>query len=199
MYLAVGTRPDIAFAVALLSKFVVNPGYKHWQAALHVLRYLRGTHDHGLRYAKASHAATELTDEMRLQLAEALYGFVDADFATDPDSSRSVSGQVFVMNGGAISWRSKQQPIVTTSTCHAEYVAACEASRETVWLRELLSEMGLEIGAPTPLYEDNVAALFLSENPAVSCNRPFETHQTEMALFAPVCSGRTSEAAESRN
>ena len=68
-----------------------------------------------------------------------------------------------------------------------------------MWLRELLSEMGLEIGAPTALYEDNEAALFLSENPAVSCNRPFETHQTEMALFAPVCSGRNFEAAESRN
>ena len=71
-------------------------------------------------------------------------------------------------NGGAVSWRSKQQPIVTTSTCHAEYVAACEASRECVWIRELLSEMGLKCTEPTTLYEDNEAALFLSENPATT-------------------------------
>ena len=168
LYLAIGTRPDIAYSIGVLSRYVAYYDMEHWEAALHVLRYLRGTANHGLRYVKRSQPTTELTDNLRSQLTKSLYGFVDADFATDPETSKSVSGQVFMTSGGAVSWRSKQQPIVTTSTCHAEYVAACEASRECVWIRQLLSEMGLKFIEPTTLYEDNEAALFLSENPATT-------------------------------
>ena len=168
LYLAVGTRPDIAFAIGLLSRFVSCYGAEHWAAALHVLRYLRGTPDHGLRYAKRGRASDSFTEEDAHGLVELLQGYVDADFATDPDTSRSVSGQIFTLNGGAISWRAKQQSLVTTSTCHAEYVAACEASRETVWLREFLSELGFSMDKPTHVFEDNEAARFLSENPATT-------------------------------
>ena len=73
-----------------------------------------------------------------------------------------------MMNGGPVSWRSKQQKIVATSTCHAEYVSACEACRECVWLRELLSEMGFELKDPTTMFEDNESATFISNNPVSS-------------------------------
>ena len=103
-------------------------------------------------------------------LEESLYAFVDSDWAGDHDTSRSVStGQVFMMNRGPVSWRSKQQKIVATSTtCHAEYVAACEACRECVWIRELMNEIGFTLKKPTEIYEDNESTLFLSNNPVSS-------------------------------
>lgn len=168
MYLAVGTRPDIAFAMSVLSRFVSNPGEQHWNAALHVLRYLRGTPDHGLHYGRPSSPIGEMNAEILQALENGTFGYVDADWATDPETSKSISGQVFVMNGSAISWRSKQQSIIATSTCHAEYIAACEAARECVWLREMLSEMGFAAVKPTCIFEDNEAAIFLSNNPATT-------------------------------
>lgn len=168
LYLAIGTRPDIAYSIGVLSRYVAFYDTEHWEAALHVLRYLRGTANHGLTYKKRSGTAKELSVEDANSPIKELYGFVDADFATDFTTSKSISGHVFIMSGSAVSWRSKQQPIVATSTCHAEYVAACEAAREAVWLRELLREIGFKTLAPTPVYEDNEAALFLSENPATT-------------------------------
>ena len=166
MYLAIGTRSDIQFAVSLLSRYLSKPSAQHWNAGTHVLRYLRGTRNLAIRYVKKSELADGISDEWLSELNTSLHGHVDSDFASDVDTSRSVTGQVFLCSGGPVSWRSKQQSIVTTSTCHAEYVAACEAARECVWMREFIQELGLDLTSPTTIREDNEAALFLSDNPA---------------------------------
>ena len=136
MYLAVGSRPDIAFDVSMLSRFVSKHNLLLWKAALHVLRYRRGRLNVSIRFDKRTRAVRKVTEDLRALLETGFFGYVDSDFATDPSTSRSISGQIFMMNGGPVSWRSKQQPLVTTSTSHAEYVAGCEAARECVWIRE---------------------------------------------------------------
>ena len=133
MYAMVCTRPDIAHAVGLLSRFMSNPGKEHWTAVKRVFRYLRGTSDYGLCYQ--GRTGLEIMLDIR--------GFVDADWAGDLDQRRSTSGYVFSLFGGAVSWMSKRQSVVALSTTEAEYIAATHASKEAVWLQRLCSSMGL--------------------------------------------------------
>jgi hypothetical protein len=107
-------------------------------------------------------------DKKHLRTQVSLQAYVDANYATDKETSKSVSGHVFVMTGGAVSWRSKRQSVVATSTCQAEYIAVSEMSREAVWLRSLLEEIGLDQLPPTRAHEDNEAARFLAHHPAVT-------------------------------
>lgn len=166
MYLAVGSRPDIAQATSLLARFSNNPGQDHWEALLHLLRYLRGKPNVGLTYEKKEKAIS--FNMNHLQGQHLLQAYVDANYATDKETSKSVSGQVFTMAGGAVSWKSKKQSVVATSTCHAEYIAAAEMAREAVWIRSLLEEIGFTGLPPMRAYEDNEAARFLAHHPAVT-------------------------------
>jgi len=120
-YLATATRPDIAFAVGRLSRFVSAPMVAHLAAAKVVLRYLAGTKAKGLWY----------------QQDGALVGYSDADFAADKDTRRSTSGNVFLLQGAAVSWKSKLQGSVATSKTEAEYVSAGMAAKELVWVQRL--------------------------------------------------------------
>lgn len=105
MYAQVCTRPDIAFAVSVLSRFQSNPGPEHWKAAKKVMRYLKKTKDFMLVYKQSDY----------LQVV----GYSDSDFAGCPDDLKSTSGYVFLMAGGAISWKSCKQTLVTSSTMQA--------------------------------------------------------------------------------
>jgi len=118
LYLSTTTRPDIAFAVGVLSRFMSCPEEDHMRAAKGVLRYLRGTTRLGVVYSGS----------------EPLQGFVDADCAGDIDGRRSTTGFVFTSKGGAIAWASKSQLTVATSTAEAEYAAAAMATKEALWL-----------------------------------------------------------------
>jgi hypothetical protein len=119
MYL-VNTRPDICFAVNMLSQFQVEPRHEHWIAAKHILRYLRGTITYGLRYASNSDVQ--------------LHGFTDSDWAGSADDRKSTSGMCFSMGSAMISWASRKQKSVALNTAEAEYIAACDACTEAVWL-----------------------------------------------------------------
>jgi hypothetical protein len=90
-----------------------------------------------------------------------LQGFVDADGASQ-DHRRAISGYVFMVDGGAVSWMSKKQEIVTLSTTEAEYVAATHAAKEAVWLRRLFGELFPPITNPTTLHGDNKSAIALA-------------------------------------
>eukprot|EP00170_Pyropia_yezoensis_P002164 contig_9108_g2168 len=116
LYLASCTRPDISFAVGRLARYGAAPTVTHQAAAKTVLRYLKGTTNWGLQYTTQS----------------PLLGYSDTDYAGDVDTRRSTTGYTLVMNGGAISWQSKVQPTVATSTTEAEYIAAAQASREAI-------------------------------------------------------------------
>src|SRR5690606_39426731 len=113
MYLATHTRPDISFAVSLLSRFSSCPTLRHWNGIKHVFRYLQGTKDLGLFYTKQS--------------KDGLVGFADAGFNSDPHNAKSQTGYVFTHGGTAISWRSMKQTITATSSNHSEILAIHEA------------------------------------------------------------------------
>jgi hypothetical protein len=124
MYLT-NTRPDICFAVNTLSQYMVEPRHVHLVAAKHVLRYLKGTIDYGLRYVS--------DHEISLQ------GFTDSDWAGSVADRKSTSGCCFSFGSAMISWFSRKQTSVAPSTVEAEYIAACSTSSEVVWLWKLLA------------------------------------------------------------
>ncbi|XP_059595595.1 secreted RxLR effector protein 161-like [Vitis vinifera] len=125
MYAQVCTRPDIAYIVGMLGRYLSNPGMDHWRAAKRVMRYLQRTKEYMLTYR-------------RLDKLE-LIGYSDSDFAGCQDSRRSTSGYIYLLAGGAISWRSAKQTLVTSSTMEAEFVACYEASNQGIWLRNFVT------------------------------------------------------------
>ena len=151
MYAMLGTRPDIAFAVSTLSRYMAKPGPEHITAAKQVLRYLKGSIN------------LELTFRGDLR---SLIGYTDADWAGDIDTRRSTSGYLFNIGSGSISWSSKRQPTVSLSSCEAEYQGQTQATKEAMWLRRLLNEL-VDQGEPnvTIIYGDNQGALALAKNP----------------------------------
>ena len=145
-------------AVNQLSRFMSAPSVAHLRAAKHVLRYLRGTGSIGLCYRRAAGS----------ELSNVLSGFADASWASQPGTSRSVSGYVFMFNGGAVSWRCKLQSTIALSTAEAEFDALCAATREAMYLRGLLQEMGLQQQQATTIFEDNQPCIALARNPMTS-------------------------------
>lgn len=153
LYLASCTRPDIAYVVGVLSRFVAKPSNEHWAVAKRVLRYLRGTTDLGITYGPTS---------------TSLEGFSDSDLGGDPDRRRSTSGSMFLLHGGAVLWTSALQRTVAASTCEAEYIAATQATKNALWLRKLLAGLsGRSALVPicVPIRGDNSAALALLNEP----------------------------------
>lgn len=153
MYQMLGTRPDTAYAVATLGRHAANPGAEHQRALDRTFKYLRGTSD------------WELVFRRGIPGGETLNGYVDADWASDVNDRKSTSGFVFMLAGGAICWSSKKQASVALSSTEAEYIAAAHASKEVVWLRRLLSELGQAPNAPTRLHIDNQSAIAIAKNP----------------------------------
>ena len=154
MYLAVATCPDIAYAVHCLGSFTSNPDMSHWMAAKRILRYLSGTRNHGITY-RAKETDNNETN---------LLGYSDASYANNNDLT-SVSGYVFLMNEGAITWGSKKQNDVSLSTTESEYIALAEAAREATWLRNLLKDLGFAQPKPTVIFGDNSGSLAIAKNP----------------------------------
>jgi hypothetical protein len=148
MYAMVCTRPDIAHAVGVVSRYMNNPGKEHWEAVKWILRYLRGTATHALCFGGSD---------------TVLQGYVDSDMAGDKDSRRSTTGYVFTIGGTTISWISKLQKVVALSTTEAEYVVATEASKEMIWLQRFMEELGKK-QENSRLYCDSESAIHLAKN-----------------------------------
>lgn len=149
-YLAVGTRPDISFTVGRLASFLDCYQPEHWEAAIRVVRYLKGTR--------------LLTLQLGGTTPVKLIGYSDSDYANCPISSKSIGGYCYSLGSGAVSWSSQKQKTVTDSSCYAEYIALHDASHEAVFLRQLLSGVNLLPPSPTPLFCDNDAASQLTED-----------------------------------
>ena len=128
LYVSVWSRPDIAFALSELSRFVASPGTTHLQVAKHLLRYLKATKHFSLTYSCQGSvpASANRTNQ--------LWGYVDSDWAGCPDLRKSTSGYALLLNGAAISWKSKRQPIVALSTAEAEFVAASSLVQEVIYV-----------------------------------------------------------------
>jgi hypothetical protein len=157
MYAMLGTRPDIAFAVTQLSQFSSNPGFPHWLALKRVLRYLNGTMDYKLVYG-----ASKIPKGLPM-----LTGYCDADWASNIDDRRSITGYVFMLCGGAVSWQTKKQPTVALSSVEAEYMAATQSTKEAMWFRAFLNELGIAniTSSPTTIFSDSQGGIALVKNP----------------------------------
>ncbi|MCO5557722.1 hypothetical protein L7F22_011293 [Adiantum nelumboides] len=143
MYAMIATRPDIAFAVGVVSRYMSNPGKKHWEAVKGILRYFKAT-----KHMCICYGSQELS----------VMGYRDSDYAGDLDNKRSTLRYVFTMAGGTVSWRFKLQTCVTQSTTEAEYVAASEACKEAIWLGRLVTDLGIKEETPM-LHCDNQSAI----------------------------------------
>lgn len=152
MYLATTTRPDIAFAVRELAKFMSNYGLAHWAAAKHLLRYLQGTRSRGLILGHRDHPYPIFR------------AFTDSDWGMG-EKRRSISGYVMLMGRSPICWSAKQQAVVALSTCEAEYLACGHASCQILWLRHLLAELGYPQHHATCLFCDNNGTVACTHDP----------------------------------
>jgi hypothetical protein len=153
MYPMLGTHPDIAYAMAALGRHAANPGTEHQHALDRAFKYLRATSDWELVFQRGMHKGSTLN------------GYVDADWASDVNDCKSTSGFVFMLAGGAVCWSSKKQASVALSSTEAEYIAAAHATKEVVWLRRLLNELGQAPRDPTLLHVDNQSAIAIVQNP----------------------------------
>jgi hypothetical protein len=150
MYLT-NTRPNICFVVNTLSQYMVEPRHVHLIAAKHVMRYLKGTIEYGIKY--------DVDCEFRL------HGYFDSDWAGSVTDRKSTSGCCFSLGSGMISWFSRKQASVALSTTEEKYMGACLACTEAVWLRKLLSGLfDIELDAAT-ICCDNQSCIKLSVNP----------------------------------
>ena len=145
---ALATRPDITFAVSTVARFASNPGPAHWEAVKQIFRYLAGTRDLWLSYGETRRT---------------LSGYTDADGSMGEDR-RAISGYAFLIDGGAVSWSSKRQEVISLSTTESEYVAATHGVKEALWLRSLLSEVFGPAKDATTMLCDNQSAIALARD-----------------------------------
>lgn len=144
-YLADMTRPDLAYAVGILAKYLCNPGFAHWTAVKHVFQYLQVTKESWLVLG---------SDE-----GKGLISYTDSD-GMSTEGRKPISGYVFDFHG-IMNWSSKQQKLVTRSTTKAEYIALSGAAHEAIWMSRLLSQLfKLEL-FPVTIYCDSQSAIAL--------------------------------------
>ena len=145
------TRPDMAFAVSILSRYMHSPRTSHGDTLKRVLRYLRGTVGYGLSYKKGE--------------TKRLVGFSDSSHNTDPDDGRSTTGHLFCLGETPVTWCSQKQDTVALSSCEAEFMAATEAAKQAIWLQDLVSEITGKKMEKTLIRVDNKSAIALAKNP----------------------------------
>ena len=152
MYAQVCLRLDIAYAVGMLGTYQSNPGMEHWKATKKVMRYLQRTKNHMLTYKNVDH----------LEMVR----YSDSDFVGCKDSRKSTSRYVFMLVGGAISWKSTKQMIIALSTMEAEFIACFEATSHAKWLRNFITRLQVvdSLSKPLQIYCNNLAAIFFSKN-----------------------------------
>lgn len=162
MYAMLGTRPDIAYAVTSLSQFSSNPGQAHWKAVKRVLRYLRGTIDYKLSY-HGDPATVSSTSSVSFH-DPSLVGYCDADWGSDVHDRKSITGYLFMLAGGAVSWQSKKQHTVALSSVEAEYMAATQASKEALWWKSFFHQLEIDIQGPVSIASDSMGSIALTKN-----------------------------------
>ncbi|RVW29739.1 Retrovirus-related Pol polyprotein from transposon RE2 [Vitis vinifera] len=150
IYLAV-TRPDLAYSVHILSQFMQEPRIEHWEAALRVVRYLKGTLGQGIL--------------LRADSDLSLQGWYDSDWAACPVTRRSLSGWLVFLRQSPISWKTKKQHTVSRSSAEAEYRAMAAVTCELKWLKELLLSLGVHHPKAIKLFCDRQSALHMAKNP----------------------------------
>ncbi|XP_048622596.1 secreted RxLR effector protein 161-like [Brassica napus] len=145
------TRSDLCYAVGVLSRYMHNPRDSYGQAIKHILRYVKGTTNYGMFF--------------KIDWSRSVVGYSDSSHNIDLDDGRSTSGHAFYYGSSLITWTSQNQQTVALSSCEAEFMAATEAAKQAIWIKELLSEILSKEGENVKLRIDNKSAIALSKNP----------------------------------
>jgi hypothetical protein len=148
------SRPDLSFAVGVVSRFVDTPKKSHMTAVKRILRYVQGTLEYGILFPSNNN-----------NIVNQLIGFSDSDWCGDQVDRRSTSGYIFKFLNAPISWCSKKQPVIALSSCEAEYIACAYAACQGIWLESLLKDLTIELSEPIQLFVDNQSAINLARNP----------------------------------
>lgn len=151
LFLSVVSRPDIAYAVSIVSQYLESPKKPHWNAVKRILKYIKGTLSYGILFK---------SNIKNLNLE----AFSDADFAGEQATARSTTGYLIRLGNSPITWGSKKQTCVSLSTTESEYISAGETTQVLLWISELIKELDLRREIPI-LYLDNQSAIKLIKNP----------------------------------
>ena len=135
IYMSIGTQPDISFAVQHLSQFMSNPAPAHWTAVKQVFWFLNSTCSLGILYHKGGEVEP--------------LAYSDADWGSDVNNHKSISGYIFQMSAGPISWQSKKRPTIALSSMEAKYMAKSLATQQTIWLWSLTAKLSIPYSRPT--------------------------------------------------
>lgn len=147
------TRPDIAYAVSMVSRFMHSPNEDHMKAVFRILRYLKSSPGKGLFFSKNGNLEVE--------------GYTDADWAGDKSDGKSTSGYFTFVGGNLVSWRSKKQKLVARSSAESEFRGMVHGVCELLWVKRIMQDLGLEVKETMNLYCDNQAALKIANNPVL--------------------------------
>jgi Reverse transcriptase (RNA-dependent DNA polymerase) len=154
MYLTLGTRPNLSYAIGVLGRYSANPGPDHQCALDRVFKYLRATSDCGLVFQRGTEKGLTLE------------GYADADWASNLNDRWSTLGYVFMLASAAVSWSLKKQTSVALSSTKAKYISGAHAAKELIWLRQLLARLSFAMNSPMTLLIDNQSAIAIAKNPA---------------------------------
>lgn len=159
IYLVLGSRPDLAFAVNKLAQFASKPTTKHWSGVKRVCRFIKGLLDASLILG--------LQPVGRLSSTGLIVGYFDAAFIDDKTDRQSTMAYAFFCGGSLVLWCSRKQRTIALSTTEAEYLAGTEATKEAIWIQVFLQSLGIERDrvCPAVLLGDNQGANSLSKNP----------------------------------
>ena len=160
----------MCLVISLAGRYQSNPRVDHWTSVKNILKYLKRTKDMFLVYG----GDKELI----------INGYIDASFDTDPDDSKSQTGYIFILNGGAVSWCSSKQSVVAGSTREAEYIAASKAANEGAWMKEFIYDLGVipSASGPMKIFCDNTGAIALAKG--IQISQENQAHQ-ETLQFHP--------------
>lgn len=145
------TRPDISYAVSVVSQFMNSPCDIHWDVVVRILRYIKRAPGKGLVYTDRGHSD--------------IVAYTNANWAGSPSDRRSTSGYCVLIGGNLISWKSKKQNVVARSSLEAEDRAMALATFELIWLKHLLQELHFSKIGTMSIICDNQAALHIASNP----------------------------------
>jgi hypothetical protein len=153
MYAMLCMRPYVSYALSATRMYQSNYGEAHWTIVRNILKYLRRTKEAFLAFGGEEELIVK--------------GYSDASFQTDADDSKSQSNFVFCLNGGVVGWKSSKQDTVADSTTEAKYIAASEAAKEIIWIRNFVSKLGdvPSVSSPMDLYCDNSGAIAQAKEP----------------------------------
>ncbi len=144
-------RPNLSYAVGVLSQFMQTPQKPHLDAVRRILKYIKHTLMCGIFYETNS----------QLQV----HGYRDANWAGNVSIRKSTSGFMFSFGNGVVNWSSKKQPTVALSSMEVEFRGATIVACEVVWLQKLLLDLGQLVDAPIVIYCDNISSILLANNP----------------------------------